>query len=70
MCLSNGVLKTAYSETNHGWLKARFWLQTVSTKQMIAEMAIVSATLAVIGVVLFFLVRAMQHCTISGPWPC
>jgi hypothetical protein len=66
---SSGVLKTAYGEAHSGLHKPRYRLQRVSAEQMVATIAIVSSTLAIVGVVLFCLVRAMQDLRITGSFP-
>lgn len=63
------VLKTVDQEIRLGWHQLRYWAERVFTKQRITEIAIVTSTLTIIGVVLLYLVRAMQHCMITGPLP-
>ena len=63
------VRKTFGRELNLGWRQLRHWAERVFAKQRITEIAIVTSTLTIIGLVLLYLARAIQRCTITGPLP-
>ena len=63
------VLKTVDRDLHLGWRQLRYWAERVFTKQRITEIAIVTSTLTIIGLVLLYLARAIQQHTITGPLP-
>jgi hypothetical protein len=65
----SGVLKTLDRELHLGWRQLRCWAERAFTKQRIAEVAIFTSTLTIIGVVLFYLIGAMQDRTIVRLFP-
>jgi hypothetical protein len=65
----DGILTAVNDEIHLGWHRLRWWAERVFARQRIAEIAIITSTLTIIGVVLLCLIGAIQDRTITGPFP-
>ena len=48
------------------WAVVKQWAKSTFTKGRVADIALSTSTMAVLGVVLFSLSQAVQNCTITG----
>ena len=69
MQTADGILTAVNNEIHLGRHRLRWWAERVFVRQRIAEIAIVTSTLTIIGVVLLCLIGAIQDRTIIGPFP-
>lgn len=57
---------SSHEAVHPGWETVKEWAKAKVTTERMAEGALCAATVSVIGMVLFSLHRAMEHCIILG----